>query len=420
MVRRTACLLILSLCFTTFAMSGVWAQTLDISAWYAEPRYTHFTGALESAAAELLPGVPLSFRPRPANDALLTMLASGTLPDVVTVHHSDNFPHLVDQHALLPLDSYIEKDGAELWRVVPPELLAPFQRNGQLYAIPAIAELNNVYVNLTMLAEAGLAPPDWNWTWDDLQSMARLLTRDVNGDGIPDTYGASVRQFEQEIGGFIYANGGSYMNAQAAGTEVTIDSPGTIEALEFVRSLIHDFRVAVPTWERDRWDAGRLGFFFTGSWNVGTFQQAIGDSFAWDYIPYPRSPTTGQRASRLSVIGISVPATTAHPEEAARFAQLAAATRVQEAFLEARLSPVPARLDLFDSPFMLSGDAAPRSAARTIMETLTQGEAVAETVYPVPQMQAIALEHIASVMVQGASPYTAMPEAARLMRALLP
>lgn len=60
-----------------------------------------------------------------------------------------------------------------------------------------------------------------------------------------------------------------------------------------------------------------------------------------------------------------------------------------------------------------------RSAARTIQETLTQGEAVAETVYPDRRMQTIATEAIAAVLIDGAEPQSTIREAARQMREIL-
>ena len=282
-----------------------------------------------------------------------------------------------------------------------------------------IAEINNVYANLTLLEEAGFPAPDWDWVWNDLLEMTRRVTRDQDGDGEAETIGATIRQYEQEIGPFIYSNGGSYMDRQAAGTEVTFDSPGTIAALEFVRSLIHDYGVAMPRQDRERWVSGRLAFNFTGSWNLGAYRDLVGDNFVWDYIPYPRNPTTGGRASRLSVIGISVAAGTEHLEEAVRFALLTAQPTAQRGFLRAGLSPVPVRLDLFDTPEMQAIAAISPSAARTIQETLSQGEAVAETVYPDMRMQTIAVEAIAAILIDGADPQIIVREAARQMREVL-
>lgn len=370
------CLVLSMLCLAAAAS----AKQMSYAAWYASDRYINFTRIMEEATKAKLPDIQLEFMPHGGLDRQLTMLAAGSFPDVVAVHSTSSFPQLLEAGALKPL-RVVDED---ILNSVPRDLLEPFIHEGVLYAIPATVEVSNMGINVSMLSAAGLNYPDWNWTWNDLLNMSKPLTKDTNGDGRPDVWGTGIWwQGEQFVGPFVYANGGSFMNKQFMGTEVTINSPGTIQAYDYLRSLVHDYRVAFPGQGWNEWQAGIIAMNYLGSWSIGSAQRSVKDSFEWDYHPFPICPNTGKRGGRLSLIGVAVSATTTH-DEALIIAQLAADRWVQEQFLITALSAVPARRDLFNSPYFLPPEVVPRNARKTMMDNLTGGYMMVDTVYPHP------------------------------------
>lgn len=400
------------------APMGVCAEkNLDFIIWYGAERGENLKSIIRSAAAERIPDVMLTFQAVEPLDKQLTMFAGGSLPDIVTVHSTDTFPQLVAAGALRP----ISIQGSEITATIPPELLQPFMYNGLVYGIPLIVELSNVGVNMSLMAQAGLSPPTREWNWDDLVLISKRLTVDGNGDGMMDTYGLTAMRwdYEQFTGPFVYANGGSYMNKQSFGTEVTIDSPGTIGAYEFLRTLIHDMKVVLPGNGNNEWNLGKVGLIYMGSWALGSTRNAVGDNFDWDYILFPKSPNTNKRAGRLSLLGLSVSANSKYPEEASKVAMLSALRGVQEGLLQTSVSAIPTRSDLFSSPYFLPTGQIPLSARATIIDNLNGGYIVPDTVYPDPQMGKIALSYIRRILQAGESVRVALTNAAREMRAYL-
>ena len=391
------------------------AAHLDVMAWYGDDRYTRFTNILREAAAAKMPGLTLEFMASAGRDKLITMVTGGALPDVVAVHTTDTFPQVAELNAFAP----IRITNPEL-KAIPAELFAQWTRNGEILAIPAVVELSNMCINLTLLEQAGVAAPAWDWDWNDFFTIAKRLTRDDNGDGTPEVYGTSIWwTVEQMIVPWLNANGGSFMNSQYQGTQVTIDSEASIKAFEFLHSLIHESRVAFPGQGWNEWLQGKIGMNYMGSWSIGTARTRVAGAFSWDYIPYPKSPTTGRRVARISQVGLAVSASTKNLVDATNFVQLVGTRSVQEQFLQGGLSAVPARLDLTNSPYFHSPDVEPRSARRTIMDNLSGGYTVPDTVYPNPQMGTIAKKYVARILQSGDNPRIALTQAAQEMRAVM-
>jgi len=410
-------LLLITFLIGTFSAAAIAEKNLEFIIWYGAARGENLKSVIRNAAAERLPDVTLTFLEVEPLDKQLTMFAGGSLPDIVTVHSTDTFPQLVAAGALKPLSI----QDSEIISMIPPELFEPFTYNGLIYGIPLVVELSNVGVNLSLLAQVGLAPPTFDWNWNDLVTMSKRLTIDTNGDGVPDNFGLTALRwdYEQFTGPFVYANGGSYMNKQSFGTEVTIDSPATIGAYEFLRSLIHDLNTVLLGNGNNEWNTGKVGFIYTGSWALGSTRTAVGDKFDWDYIPFPKSPQTNKRAGRVSLLGLSVSSNSKHFPEANAVALLSALREVQQGLLQTAVSAVPTRSDLFNSPYFLPPGQIPLSARATIIDNLNGGYIVPDTVYPDPQMGRIALSYIRRILQSGESARLALESAAQEMRAYL-
>ena len=108
---------------------------------------------------------------------------------------------------------------------------------GKIYAVPWFIDAGLLYYRQDLLHELKLAPPK---TWEDLVSVARQVMKRQ-----PDMYGF-VWQGKQYQGlvcnalEYIWSNGGEVMRDG----RVVIDSPENVQALTFMRDLIHKYGVS--------------------------------------------------------------------------------------------------------------------------------------------------------------------------------
>src|SRR5690606_30195985 len=116
---------------------------------------------------------------------VMVSMAGGAGPDVLWL--GGGFPNFVEGF-LLPLDDWVAKDPH--LKTIYPNILQNNAWEGRQLAVPFGINVSAVYFNRDLTAQAGIVIPR-AWTWDDLISVGRQLTRDRNGDGRVDTYGFS-------------------------------------------------------------------------------------------------------------------------------------------------------------------------------------------------------------------------------------
>ena len=73
-----------------------------------------------------------------------------------------------------------------------PQPMEAFTFDGELMCLPQNLSSLVVYYNRDLFDAAGLADPAMNWTWDDFLAAAQALTRDTDGDGAIDQFGAGI------------------------------------------------------------------------------------------------------------------------------------------------------------------------------------------------------------------------------------
>ncbi len=113
---------------------------------------------------------------------VLTMVASGTAPDVVYV--ATEGAQLFAQQLGHPLDEYLLRDAddmQEYFTDVHPSLIEAFMYQGSLYQLPLDFNAANMYFNLDVLDRNGIDMPEDTWTKDDYLGMLR----EMRGDATP-------------------------------------------------------------------------------------------------------------------------------------------------------------------------------------------------------------------------------------------
>ena len=176
--------------------------------------------AIADAFMETHPDIPVLIQSVQATDwgdffaKILTMVASGTQPDIV--YTATEGAQLFAERLALPLDDYLLRDAEEMkgyFEDVHPSLIEAFMYKGSLYQLPLDFNAANMYLNLDVLERNGLEMPGEEWTKDDFTE----LLRGMKGDATP--YYWTNRLFGGIVP-WLYVNDTSFLiEERAAGGE---------------------------------------------------------------------------------------------------------------------------------------------------------------------------------------------------------
>lgn len=170
---------------------------------------------------------------------LKTQVAAGKAPDIWL---SDGVfvPAYAERGVLKELTPWIDRD---LKRNDYLMLESHMDKDGKIWAFPQGLQVLVLYYNKKMFDEAKLAYPTKDWTLDDLQKAAKILTKSKKGNGQIDQYGFSIGL---DITGSWYPIikqfGGSLLDKTLTKSE--INNPKTIQAIQYMSDLINKDKVA--------------------------------------------------------------------------------------------------------------------------------------------------------------------------------
>jgi ABC-type glycerol-3-phosphate transport system substrate-binding protein len=184
-----------------------------------------------------------------------------------------------------------------------------FTFNGKAYAFSIGVNMNNfqaLFFNKRLFREAGLDPnlpynmqKDGTWTWANFLDICKKLTRDINNNGIIDTY-AMCRDLSTEmLDAIISSNGATYVDKDPkSGKFVNATSrPEFVEALQYAIRLNNE-GVLKPRPENSNWD------WFKSEFIDGRVAMRIDESFIansdsveltrmkddWGMVLFPKGP----------------------------------------------------------------------------------------------------------------------------------
>src|SRR5690606_2351896 len=95
---------------------------------------------------------------------------------------------------LAPLDPLIEKDHTFNLDDYFINAVNAHRVNGVLCGMPQTVSPAVLMYNRALFDEAGVGYPR-DWTWQDLVTEGRKLSRDFTGDGVPDQFAWSYQNF---------------------------------------------------------------------------------------------------------------------------------------------------------------------------------------------------------------------------------
>lgn len=229
-------------------------------------------------------------------------LVSGTA-SIVTAINGQLLPTYAARGALRPLDDLIAADPDFDIDDFYPTIRAISSFAGRPYMIGFDVAPNVLYVNKTLLAEQGIAPPSPTepMTWAQFRELAIELSAP------PDRFGFTCAPAIDDLISWIYCAGGNVMNADA--TASALGEPEAMEALDFVIGLFVRDAVTPPIANLVTENAlsnfleGNVAFMQNGPWQVVNARKA---EFEWDVVPFPAGPAGS--TPRVSGSGFAIPA----------------------------------------------------------------------------------------------------------------
>lgn len=149
---------------------------------------------------------------------------------------------------------------------------------GKNYIVPFNSSTPVLYFNKDIFERAGLAADTPLKSFDEILTAAKTVSDKLGSEGISGI--AAPGQFARW--GLVMANDSELVDPTSG--EILLDKPNTIEAYQWMASLVHDNKVASPdgvTDEdngRDAFLAKKVGIMFNSTGNYGEARKAIGDN----------------------------------------------------------------------------------------------------------------------------------------------
>lgn len=239
---------------------------------------------------------------------LQTLIAGGMAPDVFELNY-ENFVTYASKGVLLDLNPLANSDASFDASIYYPRANEAFMMNGMQLGLPATFSTVVLYYNKDLFDQAGVAYPTEDWTWADAVEAGKELTDPASG-----VYGLHSGIQFWEFYKKAAQNNCKFFNDDK--TEVLINSPECVEALETMISFIETEKV-MPSQadmggvsDGDMFLQGKLAMEVTGIWMFAAFKDA---PFAWDIEVEPGMAT---HATHFFANAPSVFAATKHPQEA--------------------------------------------------------------------------------------------------------
>lgn len=221
-------------------------------------------------------------------------LLAGEEPDFFMVLGTD-FNQFASMGVMKNLETFIEEDTDFEPEKYFTSAFVSGQYESVQYALPYETVPTLMFVNKTLLTQEGIDMPEENWTWEDFYEICKKVTRDTDGDGVPDQFGS----YNYDWMDALCSNGGGVFNKK--GTEAALTDSRVVEAVKYVRS-INDLYGGEKLTQED-FNGGRVAFMpltFAEYRTYKTYPYKIRKyaNFQWDCVTMP----AGEQGGNISQV----------------------------------------------------------------------------------------------------------------------
>lgn len=201
---------------------------------------------------------------------VLTAVRGDSAPDVAYMFGSWS-PNIAQIPQLVDMSSYVT-DPAWKWDDFYPGERAAATVGDKVVGVPALVDNLAIVYNKQLFADAGIEPPNENWTWDDFRSAAAKLTDPAKGqygwlipaDGSEDTVWHYLPML-WEAGGDILSEDNE---------SATFNSEAGVKALTLLQQMaVNDKSLYLDTTNENGpklMNSGKVGMLITGPWDLSS------------------------------------------------------------------------------------------------------------------------------------------------------
>jgi multiple sugar transport system substrate-binding protein len=304
--------------------------------------------------------------PRDYRTRLATEFAAGSPPDISLMNYR-RYASFAARDLLEPLGPFVAESDEFKISDFYPSTIEAFTWQGQLMCIPQNFSSLVVYYNADLFDQAGLEHPGDGWTWEQFLKTARILTKDLDGDGVVDQYGLGMDPSLFRLAPFIWQNKGQLVDNDYAPNRLALDQSFSLEALEWFVGLqlthgVVPDRIEEASFDSEsRFVSGQTAMYLNSRRGTPSYREI--DSFAWDVAPLPVGKT---RAGILHSDAYCLSKTAREKDAAWRFIEFANSPEGQR-IIAGSGRTVPSLISVAESPDFLDPTQPPHSA-RTFLD----------------------------------------------------
>lgn len=234
-------------------------------------------------------------------DKLIAAVAAGQPPHVCLV---DQFwpPLMVATGALVPLKNFVDTDSyfADFNQIS----LDTVTVEGEIWTMPFSLSNQILFYNKDKFREVGLDPEKPPATWEELLEYAKLLTRDLDGDGRIDEWGVNFTT-RANMGAvytfitFLWQAGGRIYNEDFSAAAFNDET--AVETVQFWRDLAHRHKVLNLSPPQEGFETGRIAMQIASTSSIEATKRKVNFDLGIAPLPSYRQKVTGVGGSSLAI-----------------------------------------------------------------------------------------------------------------------
>jgi ABC-type glycerol-3-phosphate transport system substrate-binding protein len=329
------------------ASGGETGATGSLTYWMSgDPALDAATDEILAAYMEAHPGVQVTRESYPFGEyfqKLLTGMAGGSGPDVFWVDVQT--ASFASRGSVTPAADFVTDEYLE---PITPSALREGTWNDTLYAVPLHQIAEAIFINKQMAEEAGIRLPtsvEDAWTWDEFVEIAKQLT--VVEGGQTKVWGFAQ---QRHLGDWstlpiIHQNGGEVLSPDLKTATGYLNSPKTVEAMQWFQYLFQVHKVISPDVVPEGFPTGQVAMIQAPSSYAAALERTYPD-FEYVVVPFFRGPEGCAVMTGGWNVGISAAAE--NPEMAWDLVDWV--TREQHAEWVEKSGYLPIRADVMEQP----------------------------------------------------------------------
>ncbi|MDP8210262.1 MAG: ABC transporter substrate-binding protein [Candidatus Stygibacter australis] len=175
---------------------------------------------------------------------IMAAVQTGNQPDISQVYESWT-SNMMEGDVLRPVADFIAEDetfGDEDLADFYPVFIKCNTIDGQLVSFPFNKSVRVMYYNKDILFQNNMDPNKPPRNWSEFREMCRNLTVDIDGDGVPDRYGTTIKINAWQFENLLLQAGGEIMDVESS--KPLFNSPAGVEALKYLTGILNEDKTA--------------------------------------------------------------------------------------------------------------------------------------------------------------------------------